>query len=91
MCSNSIAWNEETWQGLSIWSNIYVHRYTHFLTLRMFTGVCGLEHHIVNIVFCKLWAGTGMGAAAVFERGDSVDELCNARKGDNLFLSKDAR
>jgi len=32
-----------------------------------------------------------MGAAAVFERGDSVDELCNARKGDNLFLSKDAR
>lgn len=35
--------------------------------------------------------GTGMGAAAVFERGDSVDELCNARKGDNLFLSKDAR
>lgn len=35
--------------------------------------------------------GTGMGAAAVFERGDSVDELCNARKTDNLFLSKDAR
>jgi len=32
-----------------------------------------------------------MGAAAVFERGDSVDELSNARKGDNLFLSKDAR
>lgn len=35
--------------------------------------------------------GTGMGAAAVFERGDSVDELRNARVGDNLYLSKDAR
>lgn len=27
--------------------------------------------------------GTGMGAAAVFERGDSCDELCNARKVDH--------
>ncbi|THG00388.1 hypothetical protein TEA_028105 [Camellia sinensis var. sinensis] len=36
--------------------------------------------------------GTGMGAAAVFERGDSVDDLCNARKiGTNNFLSKDAQ
>ncbi|TXG72526.1 hypothetical protein EZV62_001105 [Acer yangbiense] len=36
--------------------------------------------------------GTGMGAAAVFERGDSADELCNARKVENHgFLSKDAR
>ncbi|KAL6194966.1 hypothetical protein ACLB2K_036041 [Fragaria x ananassa] len=36
--------------------------------------------------------GTGMGAAAVFERGDRTDELCNARKVDSLnFLSKDAR
>ncbi|XP_057430068.1 3-ketoacyl-CoA thiolase 2, peroxisomal [Lotus japonicus] len=34
--------------------------------------------------------GTGMGAAAVFERGDGVDELRNARKVDNLHLSKDA-
>lgn len=25
------------------------------------------------------YAGTGMGAAAVFERGDSCDELCNAK------------
>ncbi|KAJ8626928.1 hypothetical protein MRB53_020235 [Persea americana] len=35
--------------------------------------------------------GTGMGAAAVLERGDCVDELCNARKiqPQNL-LSKDA-
>lgn len=32
-----------------------------------------------------------MGAAAVFERGDSVDELRNARVGDNLYLTKDAR
>ncbi|ONI26093.1 hypothetical protein PRUPE_1G003300 [Prunus persica] len=36
--------------------------------------------------------GTGMGAAAVFERGDSTDELCNARKVESLnHLSKDAR
>lgn len=34
--------------------------------------------------------GTGMGAAAVFERGDVADELCNARKVDNHnLLSKD--
>ncbi|KAB1203758.1 3-ketoacyl-CoA thiolase 2, peroxisomal [Morella rubra] len=36
--------------------------------------------------------GTGMGAAAVFERGDAVDEFRNARKVDSHeFLSKDAR
>ncbi|KAF5452173.1 hypothetical protein F2P56_027201 [Juglans regia] len=37
--------------------------------------------------------GTGMGAAAVFERGDAVDEFCNARKADSKhhLLSKDAR
>ncbi|KAG4983075.1 hypothetical protein AAZX31_10G117800 [Glycine max] len=35
--------------------------------------------------------GTGMGAAAVFESGDCADELCNARKVDDLLLSKDAR
>lgn len=37
--------------------------------------------------------GTGMGAAAVFERGDSVDGLCNARKVETHIhlLSKDAR
>ncbi|XP_022959390.1 3-ketoacyl-CoA thiolase 2, peroxisomal-like [Cucurbita moschata] len=35
--------------------------------------------------------GTGMGAAAVFERGDAADELCNARKVDNHnLMSKDA-
>ncbi|KAG5404179.1 hypothetical protein IGI04_010298 [Brassica rapa subsp. trilocularis] len=36
--------------------------------------------------------GTGMGAAAVFERGDGVDELRNASKVEAQgFLSKDAR
>ncbi|KAK3022867.1 hypothetical protein RJ639_045957 [Escallonia herrerae] len=36
--------------------------------------------------------GTGMGAAAVFERGDSCDELCNTRiVGANNLLSEDAR
>ncbi|GAV69065.1 Thiolase_N domain-containing protein/Thiolase_C domain-containing protein [Cephalotus follicularis] len=35
--------------------------------------------------------GTGMGAAAVFERGDGVDVLCNARNIEsNNLLSKDA-
>lgn len=41
---------------------------------------------------CNPNAGTGMGAAAVFERGDCTDELCNARISEsNRFLSKDAR
>lgn len=36
--------------------------------------------------------GTGMGAAAVFEQGDCVDELCNARKvGTQNLLSRDAQ
>jgi acetyl-CoA acyltransferase 1 len=36
--------------------------------------------------------GTGMGAAAVFEQGDAVDEFCNARTvGSNNLLSRDAR
>ncbi|KAJ6934228.1 3-ketoacyl-CoA thiolase 2 [Populus alba x Populus x berolinensis] len=36
--------------------------------------------------------GTGMGAAAVFERGDGCDELCNGRKVEsNNLLSKDSR
>ncbi|KAH7576318.1 hypothetical protein JRO89_XS01G0034000 [Xanthoceras sorbifolium] len=35
---------------------------------------------------------SGMGAAAVFERGDCADELCNARMVEsNAHLSKDAR
>lgn len=35
--------------------------------------------------------GSGMGAAAVFERGDTVDELTNARSTPSLnWLSKDA-
>ncbi|CAK9162405.1 unnamed protein product [Ilex paraguariensis] len=36
--------------------------------------------------------GSGMGAAAVFERGDCVDELCKARVvRNNNLLSKDAQ
>lgn len=36
-------------------------------------------------------AGSGMGAAAVFERGDCVDGLCNIQKVEsNNLLSKDA-
>lgn len=41
---------------------------------------------------CIANTGTGMGAAAVFERGDRTDELCNARRVESVnFLSKDAR
>ncbi|CAI9107472.1 OLC1v1006831C1 [Oldenlandia corymbosa var. corymbosa] len=35
--------------------------------------------------------GSGMGAAGVFERGDSADDLCNARPCNNVFLSKDVK
>ena len=36
--------------------------------------------------------GTGMGAAAVFERGSIVDQLLNVRPiSQNNFLSKDAQ
>uniref|UniRef100_A0A0C9SAY4 acetyl-CoA C-acyltransferase n=1 Tax=Wollemia nobilis TaxID=56998 RepID=A0A0C9SAY4_9CONI len=36
--------------------------------------------------------GTGMGAAAVFERGAAVDPLCNARPiKENTLLSRDAK
>ena len=51
-----------------------------------------LEYTADNNAYFQLWAGTGMGAAAVFERGDGVDELSNVRKVDvNNLLSKDAR
>jgi acetyl-CoA acyltransferase 1 len=37
-------------------------------------------------------AGSGMGAAAVFERGDTVDELSNVRDiQSHNFLSRDAK
>lgn len=41
-------------------------------------------------VFASWPTGSGMGAAAVFERGDCVDDLCNARAvRDNNLLSMD--
>jgi len=37
-------------------------------------------------------AGSGMGAAAVFERGDAVDGLSNVRDTQaHNFLSRDAK
>lgn len=44
-----------------------------------------LEHSLKVGIVCYYYynTGTGMGAAAVFERGDSCDELCNARKVDH--------
>lgn len=75
------------WQRLPLWSGINVHRYSPFHSFTCVEYCCGYtanHEYMVN-------AGTGMGAAAVFERGDSVDELCNARKVEkHTYLSKDA-
>lgn len=58
----------------------------------MFAGV-SLSFHLCILTSdsCDIVTATGMGAAAVFERGDCVDELCNARmiQANNL-LSRDA-
>jgi acetyl-CoA acetyltransferase len=35
--------------------------------------------------------GSGMGAAAVFERGSEIDSLTNAGTSPNLLLSRDAK
>ncbi|XP_021834832.1 3-ketoacyl-CoA thiolase 2, peroxisomal-like [Prunus avium] len=49
----------------------------------------GKDHRFGVISMC---IGSGMGAAAVFERGDSVDELCNVRTVErNNLLSNNAR
>lgn len=46
---------------------------------------------MVELNLSLVVAGTGMGAAAVFERGDSVDEIQNARTVRSKdLLSKDA-
>ncbi|CAI0432865.1 unnamed protein product [Linum tenue] len=51
----------------------------------------GLELEDIDL-FVSMCIGTGMGAAAVFERGDCVDGLCNAKKIDSQnLLSKDAK
>lgn len=48
--------------------------------------------YIYTYLFAR-FAGSGMGAAAVLERGDCVDELSNARAAisGESFLSKDAK
>lgn len=62
----------------------------------LFTSVCKFIFSFLeattNTGVCVLGAGSGMGAAAVFERGDSADELRNAKtvKSGNL-LSRDAQ
>lgn len=64
-----------------------MHRYftCFFLVKNNWFGLLRLTRYCINPN-----AGTGMGAAAVFERGDVADELCNARKVDNHnLLSKD--
>ncbi|KAB2602085.1 3-ketoacyl-CoA thiolase 2 [Pyrus ussuriensis x Pyrus communis] len=49
----------------------------------------GRDHRFGVISMC---IGSGMGASAVFERGDSVDELCNARTVySNNLVSNDAK
>ncbi|KAG8489075.1 hypothetical protein CXB51_017092 [Gossypium anomalum] len=47
--------------------------------------------HFLSLSESLVIAGSGMGAAAVLERGDCVDEFCNARAvHKNDLLSKDA-
>lgn len=86
MCRHSLARDEAARQRLPLWSGIYVHRYSFF----PFPSIeCCFSMWLTLI---NAYAGTGMGAAAVFERGDTADELCNARKVEtNSLLSKDAR
>lgn len=67
-----------------------MHRYVSFSR-----KLYGVQIYILSLEFVLLsfyTAGSGMGAAAVFERGDAVDDLCNARvHNNNNFLSKDAK
>lgn len=53
--------------------------------------LCVLIHLHTFMRLLYFLTGSGMGAAAVFERGDGVDDLSNARicQSPN-FLSKDA-
>lgn len=46
----------------------------------MVWAVVTISFGISNIWLMRVMAGSGMGAAAVFERGDCGDELSNARK-----------
>lgn len=77
---------------LSIWGSFNVHWYASLsLSQNITHTISKLVSENVIVVWLNL-AGTGMGAAAVFERGDGVDELRNARKVESHgLLSKDAR
>lgn len=62
-----------------------------FLFLAPFSLFSLSATRFVLNVFASWPTGSGMGAAAVFERGDCVDDLCNARTvRDNNLLSMDA-
>lgn len=85
--------NEAPGQGLQIRRGDHVHWFVlsplnpaAHTQLRITHFVLVTEHAMLSWI-----AGSGMGAAAVFERGDSVDELSNVRHiQSHNFLSKDA-
>ena len=83
-----VARDETPWKRLPFWGSVDVHWYASLSLLIRSLNWC-LK---MLLLIGKNVAGTGMGAAAVFERGDGVDELRNARKVEAQgFLSKDAR
>lgn len=76
-------------------SDLYVHRSLSFSLFPTPKENCALffvyVHRLIELSALKYVAGSGMGAAAVFERGDVVDQLSNARIQSNKLLSKDAK
>lgn len=67
-----------------------MHRYPLALSPSTFSVWFALCSSITEVHYVN--AGTGMGAAAVFERAGHADELCNAKvAGTSSLLSKDAR
>ena len=90
-----VARDETPWKRLPFWGSVDVHWYASLShTLKSHSLLIGSLNWCLKMLLLigKNVAGTGMGAAAVFERGDGVDELRNARKVEAQgFLSKDAR
>ena len=86
-----VARDEAPWKRLSFWGSVDVHWYTSLSLYSLTRTISKLVLKMLCLIG-KNVAGTGMGAAAVFERGDGVDELRNARKVESHgLLSKDAR
>lgn len=77
MCCDIVERDEAERERLPLWSYLHVHRYV--MQCDFFEIELASTNDNLNIVLIVHVTGTGMGAAAVFERGDSVDNLANAR------------